>query len=244
MRVLVLGKRRHASGVVLQLTKVKRHAEHRASRCCGSVRPEFSRRLPLRVLEMGKKGKGKKVEFLTDDEALSPFGVAMNDIVATPLGVYTTVIGVKEGALWLKWPGGIESPASPAPAKARNKAELETYGYSRRPQSAHIQRSIDERLSVRGGTYNILPGRRQIHDAAARTTPDARPCSLCVCIVRRHSTSSAATALRAPGRQPSSCRWDRTALRAAPRLLRLLPAMAGQCRRRRRARVHVHHDSI
>lgn len=95
---------------------------------------------------MGKKGKGKKVEFLTDSAALAPFEVEMNDIIATPLGVTCTVIGVKDGALWLKWPGGIESPASPAPAKARNKSELETYGYSRRPQSAHIQRSIDERL--------------------------------------------------------------------------------------------------
>ena len=95
------------------------------------------------------KGKGKKVEFLTDTAALAPFQVAANDIIATPLGVYTTVIGVRDGALWLKWPGGIESPASPAPAKARTKAELEDYGYTRRPQSAHIQRSIDERLAVR-----------------------------------------------------------------------------------------------
>ena len=95
---------------------------------------------------MGKKGKGKKVEFLTDDASLAPFEVGVNDIIATPLGVTATVIGVRDGALWLKWPGGIESPASPAPAKARNKSELETYGYSRRPQSAHIQRSIDERL--------------------------------------------------------------------------------------------------
>ena len=85
---------------------------------------------------MPKKGKGKKVEFLTDDAALAPFEVSMRDMIATPLGVQCTVIGVKEGALWLEWPGGIQSPASPAPAKAKTKAELETYGYSRRPTSS------------------------------------------------------------------------------------------------------------
>jgi len=95
---------------------------------------------------MGKKGKGKKVEFLVDEAALKPFEVAINDIIDTPLGVSATVIGVKEGALWLRWPGGIESPASPAPQKTKNKEDLATYGYNRRPQSAHIQRSIDERL--------------------------------------------------------------------------------------------------
>mmetsp|Transcript_59536 Transcript_59536/g.118295 ORF Transcript_59536/g.118295 Transcript_59536/m.118295 type:complete len:115 (-) Transcript_59536:358-702(-) len=97
---------------------------------------------------MGKKGKGKKVEFLTTPEALAPFDMAVRDIVSTPLGVQATVVGVREGALWLQWPGGIVSPASPAPARAKTKVELETYGYSRRPQSAHIQRSIDERLRV------------------------------------------------------------------------------------------------
>ena len=97
---------------------------------------------------MGKKGKGKKVDFLVDEEALKPFDLAMGDIVATPLGVTATVIGVKEGALWLNWPGGIQSPASPAPQNTKNKADLATYGYNRRPQSAHIQRSIDERLAV------------------------------------------------------------------------------------------------
>ena len=98
---------------------------------------------------MPKKGKGKKVEFLTDATALAPFDVQMRDMIATPLGVQCTVIGVRDGALWLEWPGGIQSPASPAPAKAKSKSELETYGYVRRPQSAHIQRSIDERMRVR-----------------------------------------------------------------------------------------------
>ena len=97
---------------------------------------------------MGKKGKGKKVEYLTDKDALAPFDVDVDDMISTPLGVFATVIGVREGALWLKWPGGIESPASPAPAKAKNKMELETFGYNRRPQSAHIQRSIDTRTRV------------------------------------------------------------------------------------------------
>ena len=95
----------------------------------------------------GKKGKGKKVEFLTDADAMAPFECEANDMMATPLGVYTTVIGVRDGMLWVRWPGGIESPASPGQAK--NKAALETYGYNRRPQSAHIQRSIDDRTRVR-----------------------------------------------------------------------------------------------
>lgn len=97
---------------------------------------------------MGKKGKGKKVDFATDDAALAPFEVSMRDIIATPLGVQCTVIGVKEGALWLEWPGGIQSPASPAPSKVKCKSDLETYGYNRRPQSSHIQRSINERLQA------------------------------------------------------------------------------------------------
>ena len=49
--------------------------------------------------------------------ALAPFGFSsVNDIVATPLGVQCTVHGVKEGALFLKWPGGLISPATCAPS--------------------------------------------------------------------------------------------------------------------------------
>ena len=95
---------------------------------------------------MGKKGKGKAPAFLTDAEALKPFDCDVRDIIKTPLGVTATVVGVKDGSLWLEWPGGIVSPASPAPAKAKSKEDLATFGYSRRPPSAHIQRSIDERL--------------------------------------------------------------------------------------------------
>lgn len=97
---------------------------------------------------MGKKGKGKAPAFLTDDDALKPFDCQVRDIIATPLGVEATVVGVKDGSLWLEWPGGIVSPASPAPAKAKSKMELSTFGYNRRPQSAHIQRAIDERLKM------------------------------------------------------------------------------------------------
>jgi hypothetical protein len=101
----------------------------------------------LSALDMGKKGKGKAPAFLETPEALAPFSVQVRDIIATPLGVEATVVGVgsKDGALYLCWPGGIISPASPAPAKAKNKSELEAFGYARRPQSAHIQRDITER---------------------------------------------------------------------------------------------------
>ena len=78
--------------------------------------------------------------------ALLGFIVAATWMIATPLGVQATVVGVKDGSLWLSWPGGIISPASPAPSKAKDKTQLEAFGYSRRPQSAHIQRSIDDRL--------------------------------------------------------------------------------------------------
>ena len=99
------------------------------------------------LLDMGKKGKGKAPAFLETPEALAPFSVQVRDIIATPLGVEATVVGVgsKDGAVYLCWPGGIISPASPAPAKAKNKSELEAFGYARRPQSAHIQRDITER---------------------------------------------------------------------------------------------------
>ena len=93
----------------------------------------------------GKKGKKGKVEYLVTPEALAPFACQANDIIATPLGVECTVVGVREGSLWLKWPGGLLSPATPAPEKAHTVDALELYGYSRRPQSAMIQRSIDER---------------------------------------------------------------------------------------------------
>ncbi len=90
-----------------------------------------------------KKGKGgKKVSLLTDDAALAPFECKLRDMIQTPLGVQCEVIGVKDGVLWLRWPGKLEAPAPPT---ATNKAELNSYGYFRRPASAHIQRSIDER---------------------------------------------------------------------------------------------------
>ena len=167
---------------------------------------------------MGKKGKGKKVEFLVDEAALKPFEVAINDIIDTPLGVSATVIGVKEGALWLRWPGGIESPASPAPQKTKNKEDLATYGYNRRPQSAHIQRSIDERLLVCCA-----------HPAPARTPLLSRACFAVFAVFAvfvppgstpRHApsrplTSSGDTAGRGRRLRRSSCRLGRTALLAA-----------------------------
>ena len=57
-------------------------------------------------------------------------------------GVYATVLGVSKGELWIQWPGEIKSPL---PSKAKCKQDMETYGYFRMPNWAHIQRSIDER---------------------------------------------------------------------------------------------------
>jgi hypothetical protein len=92
---------------------------------------------------MGKKGKkGKQAAFLVDEEALRPFECQVRDIIQTPLGVRGTVLGVRDGVLWIRWPGNIESPTPP---KAKTAADLAAYGYVRRPTSAHIQRSIEER---------------------------------------------------------------------------------------------------
>ena len=96
----------------------------------------------------GKKGKGKGPAFLFTPEALAPFNVVVNDIVATPLGVQCTVHGVKDGSLYLKWPGGLISPATPAPTKVKDQDAMETYGYHRRPESAHVQRVLDERAKA------------------------------------------------------------------------------------------------
>ena len=81
----------------------------------------------------GKKGK-KGPELLTSDEALAPFDVKVRDIVSTPLGVECTVVGVRDGSLYLQWPGGIVSAATAAPQKVHDKSAMELYGYHRRPQ--------------------------------------------------------------------------------------------------------------
>ncbi|KAL3896571.1 MAG: hypothetical protein SGPRY_013241 [Prymnesium sp.] len=97
-----------------------------------------------------KKGKGKKSgkrEFLVDAVSLAPYGVKLRDILRTPLGVEVTVLGVNraDGLLWVRWPGGIDSPV---PSKARSQDAMEEYGYIKRPISVHIQRSIDERMAA------------------------------------------------------------------------------------------------
>lgn len=95
----------------------------------------------------GKKGKGKGPAFLTDAEALGPYGVRVRDIIRTPLGVEAEVVGVssKDGLLWLSWPGNVQSPI---PSKAKSKADMEAFGYVRKAEAFHIQRSIDERVQA------------------------------------------------------------------------------------------------
>ena len=53
-----------------------------------------------------------------------------------------TRIGRHEQVLWLKWPSDIESPMPP---KCQSKAEMEAFGYVRKSNSVHIQRSLDAR---------------------------------------------------------------------------------------------------
>lgn len=93
----------------------------------------------------GKKGKGKKESMATDATALTPWAVRVHDIIQTPLGVEATVLGVQGGDLWLQWPGQIKSPL---PNKAKDKPSMESFGYVRKPQWSHIQRSIDERQNM------------------------------------------------------------------------------------------------
>jgi hypothetical protein len=49
------------------------------------------------------------------------------------------VVGVSKGDLWLEFPGKI---LSPLPTKAKTREDMVAYGYVRRPDSAHIERSI------------------------------------------------------------------------------------------------------
>jgi len=92
----------------------------------------------------GKKGK-KGPTLVTDAESLRPFDCNVRDIIETPLGVTCEVVGVKDGALMIKWPGGLVGPATCAPTKVKTAADLTVFGYNKRPQSAHIERSIAER---------------------------------------------------------------------------------------------------
>jgi hypothetical protein len=180
----------------------------------------------------GKKGKGK-VEFLTDAAALAPFDVNVRDMISTPLGVQCTVVGVRDGALWLEWPGGIVSPATPAPESAPSKERLLEFGYARRPESAHVQRSINERLRVRNPHSRDSTRRGARAPCGARVDLPARfiltalPC----CSVRSNNTSRGDTGAPAPGQQLSSCPSVRMVQRDQRRLRR---SRAMHVRRRRR----------
>lgn len=138
----------------------------------------------------GKKGKkGNKKEFLGDPASLAPYNVGLRDIIKTPLGVEVTVLGVNraDGLLWVKWPGNVESPL---PSKAKTKADMEAFGYVRRPQSAHIQRSIDERLNAYfNQRYNGGPGPKT---AALRLPwPDGSPAFAALTPLERQRPSTA-----------------------------------------------------
>ena len=94
-----------------------------------------------------KKGgkKGKKDAIDKDPVTLAPWGVKVSDIVRTPLGVDATVLGVSKGSLWLQWPGNVKAPL---PNDAKTRADMERFGYVKRGNSAHIQRSIEERENL------------------------------------------------------------------------------------------------
>lgn len=47
--------------------------------------------------------------------------------------------------LWLKWPGGLESPL---PGACKSKEDMAAMGYVRKPQSDHIQRCSDVRATM------------------------------------------------------------------------------------------------
>jgi len=92
---------------------------------------------------MPKKGKAKAPAFQTSDDATSPFGFALNDILLTPLGVEVTILGVKpdstgEQKLWAQFPGDMQCPLGPSSA-----GEFESQGYQRVHESRHILRNRD-----------------------------------------------------------------------------------------------------
>lgn len=85
--------------------------------------------------------------FYTEAEHLEKFGLKVDEIVKTPLGLHGTVIGVKYasllqaesvsgGKLWIKYFNGLESPIE----------YEETHGYSKGTVSEHIARDV--------GSYN------------------------------------------------------------------------------------------
>ena len=92
-----------------------------------------------------KKSKTKVSELETHGPALEVFGVKVDDIMQTPIGVEATVLGVRKGTLWVEFPGGVEAPL---PAKATNQSEMEGYGYAKAPKSRLIQHRIDQRAGV------------------------------------------------------------------------------------------------
>jgi len=106
----------------------------------------------------GKKGKGGGA-METTPAALQPYGVGVRDIIQTPLGVEATVLGVQKGDLWLQWPGAVKAPI---PSRAKSKTDMEAYGYFRKPQWSHIQRSIDDR-------QNLLFAQRYYNGPGPRT---------------------------------------------------------------------------
>mmetsp|Transcript_31545 Transcript_31545/g.94075 ORF Transcript_31545/g.94075 Transcript_31545/m.94075 type:complete len:135 (-) Transcript_31545:768-1172(-) len=85
---------------------------------------------------------------LTDDKDLAPFGVKLNDMVRTPLGVTGTIIGVKyesvsdksSGRVWVAYSNGTEAPLEPR--LGPGDAGLAALGYARVQEADHIRRNL------------------------------------------------------------------------------------------------------
>lgn len=92
----------------------------------------------LASAHQGSTAQAKAPAIFTDDQDTAPFGVRVNEIVRTPLGVTGTVLGVKysdadaklDGRIWLRYKTGQECP-------------LELHA-ERCSDSDHIRRDIDE----------------------------------------------------------------------------------------------------
>ena len=81
----------------------------------------------------------------TDEATLAPWAVRCHDILRTPLGVDAVVLGVSKKQLWLRYPGDVKAPL---PADAKTRDDLVRFGYTRRGEAAHIQRTLDERENL------------------------------------------------------------------------------------------------
>jgi ATP-dependent RNA helicase DDX54/DBP10 len=87
--------------------------------------------------------QSKAPAIFTAEEDTAPFGLRVNEIVRTPLGVTGTVLGIKysdaeskaDGKVWVRYGTGQECPL---------ELHAQAMGYERCSDADHIRRDIDQ----------------------------------------------------------------------------------------------------